>query len=118
MPRLPIKPQRNSYLEVIICELIEYLAAITPRPSASVRPHTTSVGTTFHAQGGNKTTSVPASGWNYRGDWAHGPCDHGDVVRVGDGFAAGIYLCMIDGNNNAPDTGLGWIQISSFSTWL
>ncbi len=55
---------------------------------------------------------------NYRGDWAVGVYNSGDETRMGDGFSAGFYRSMIDGNTNAPDTGIGWVQISSFTTWL
>lgn len=59
---------------------------------------------------------------NYRGTWlAAPPAPYmiGDVARLGAGTAAGMYLSTVDGNTEVPDTGIGWVQISSSSgTWL
>lgn len=41
-----------------------------------------------------------------------------DVVQLQTGTSAGLYLSTIASNTNAPDTGIGWTQISSFATWL
>jgi hypothetical protein len=69
-------------------------------------------------------TAAPAStpNWNYRGLWSATPPSPYmtfDVVQLGSGTAAGMYLSTIDGNTNSPDTGTGWTQVSSSSgTWL
>ena len=60
--------------------------------------------------------------WNYRGVWLASPPSPYmtfDVVSYGSGTAGGMYLSTIDGNTNAPDTGLGWVQcLASSGPWL
>jgi hypothetical protein len=79
---------------------------------------------------GDKASSVWAqisggsggSNWNYRGMYdpaATSPYMTYDVVQFGAGTSAGLYLSTIDGNNNAPDSGIGWVQVSTGTgTWL
>lgn len=78
---------------------------------------------------GDKTSSVwaklggsPGGNWNYRGMWSAMPSSPYmtfDVVQLGSGTAAGMYLSTIDSNPNSPDSGIGWNQVSSSSgTWL
>jgi hypothetical protein len=58
------------------------------------------------------------SSWNYRGMYdpaVVSPYMNGDVVQMGSGTSAGMYFSTIDNNNNAPDSGIGWIQISTGS---
>lgn len=72
--------------------------------------------------------TVQASGvattgnWNYRGTWSASPPSKYmtfDVVLLGSGTSAGMYLSTIDANTNSPDSGTGWVQVSSSSgTWL
>ena len=58
-------------------------------------------------------------GWNYRGAFVAGTYNTNDVVQLGTGTSAGMYLSLINGNTNAPDSGIGWVQISTSSgTWL
>lgn len=60
--------------------------------------------------------------WNYRGLYTPTPAAPYmtfDVVQMGTGTASGMYLSTIDGNSNSPDTGIGWVQVSSAcGTWL
>lgn len=60
--------------------------------------------------------------WNFRGLWSptpNVPYTTFDVVQMGSGTAAGIYMCVAQGNTSSPFTGTGWIQISSSSgVWL
>lgn len=73
--------------------------------------------TIFEISGGTTTTSNSS----FRGIWVANPLSPymtGDEVVVGAGTSAGIYVSMIDNNTNAPDSGIGWIQSQSFSTWL
>lgn len=61
------------------------------------------------------------SGFNYRGLFTVSPPSPymtEDVVLLGAGTSAGMYISSIDNNTNLPDSGIGWIQISSFATWL
>jgi hypothetical protein len=78
---------------------------------------------------GSNSTSVwaqisggAAGNWNYRGIWTGSPASPYmtyDVVQFGTGTASGIYLSTINNNTNSPDTGTGWLQVSSSSgTWL
>jgi hypothetical protein len=77
---------------------------------------------------GNATTSVWAkisggaggSGWNYRGTFNPSTTyATGDVVFFGSGTSSGLYFSTIDGNTNAPDSGIGWNQLSNGNgTWL
>jgi hypothetical protein len=75
---------------------------------------------------GTKSTSVWApisggggSGWNYRGAWAAGSYNLNDVVSLGSGTSSGMYLSLIGSNTNAPDSGIGWVQLStSAGTWM
>jgi len=65
--------------------------------------------------GGSTTTA----GFNYRG--LYNPATiymTEEVVLLGAGTSAGIYISTIDNNSNLPDSGTGWTQISSFATWL
>jgi hypothetical protein len=60
------------------------------------------------------------AGWNYRGyfDPAIGTAagyNLYDVVQYGSGVSQGMYFSTISGNNNAPDSGIGWVQISTAS---
>ena len=74
---------------------------------------------------GDKTSSVWAKvtgggGWNWLG--LYNPATtyaSNDVVQLGSGTAAGMYLSIINTNTNSPDSGIGWVQISTSSgTWL
>lgn len=60
--------------------------------------------------------------WDYRGMWEAAPVSPYmtlSVVQFGTGTSSGMYLSVIDSNTNAPDSGFGWVQISSSSgTWL
>ena len=76
---------------------------------------------------GDKTSSVwaqvsgaPAgAGFNYRGAWIATTTYHpNDVVLLGSGTSSGLYLSVIDANPNAPDSGIGWVQLCSYATWL
>ena len=62
------------------------------------------------------------TGFNVRGTWTASPTTPYmtlDVVILGTGTAAGMYYSTIDGNVNSPDSGIGWVQISSSQgTWL
>ena len=62
------------------------------------------------------------SNWNYRGLWTATPASPYmtyDVAQFGAGTAAGMDLSTIDSTPNTPDTGIGWLQVSSSSgTWL
>ena len=64
----------------------------------------------------------PGGNWNYRGFWSATPTSPYmtyDVVQLGVGTAAGIYISTTDNNTNSPDTGIGWVQTSSSAgTWL
>ena len=74
---------------------------------------------------GDKTSSgwIPLGSMvgvpNYRGTWS-GASSYAisDVVSLGSGTSAGLYLSTIASNTNAPDSGIGWLQMSSFATWL
>jgi hypothetical protein len=72
--------------------------------------------------GGGGGDGTDASGFNYRGMFNPVPTSPYmtfDVVQLGAGTAAGMYLSTIDNNPNSPDTGIGWTQISSSAgTWL
>lgn len=57
------------------------------------------------------------TGFNFRGVWSPGTYNYADCVQIGTGTSAGLYLCLLDGNQQSPDTGYGWVQISSFATW-
>jgi hypothetical protein len=76
---------------------------------------------------GDKTSSVWAKitgssggGWNWLG--LYNPAttySSNDVVQMGVGTSAGMYLSILSPNTNAPDSGIGWVQIStSAGTWL
>jgi hypothetical protein len=71
---------------------------------------------------GNPSKSTPSGNWNYRGMYdpaAANPYMTFDVVQYGSGTSAGMYLSTIDNNNNAPDSGIGWVQVSTGTgTWL
>lgn len=71
-------------------------------------------------RGASKPT--PAGNWNYRGMYdpaATTPYMTFDVVQYGTGTSAGMYLSTIDNNNNTPDSGIGWVQVSTGTgTWL
>ena len=71
-----------------------------------------------------KQVSGSGSGgnWNYRGIYnpaTTSPYVTFDVVQYNSGTSAGMYMSLLDGNLNAPDSGLGWIQIATGSgVWL
>jgi hypothetical protein len=76
---------------------------------------------------GDKTSSVwaqvsgaPAgAGFNYRGAWnATTTYNPNDAVLLGSGTSSGLFLSVIPANNNAPDSGIGWVQLCSYATWL
>lgn len=72
------------------------------------------------ATGNSPTTSN--GNFNNRGLWSgtpSAPYMTFDVVQLGAGTASGMYFSTIDNNAKSPDTGIGWLQISSSSgTWL
>lgn len=52
-----------------------------------------------------------SGGLNYRG--TYNPVltyNNNDIVTIGSGVTAGGYICTINGNTNAPDSGIGWAQ--------
>jgi hypothetical protein len=54
------------------------------------------------------------AGWNWLG--LYNPIITyaiNDVVQMGVGTSAGMYLSNLSPNNNAPDSGIGWVQIST-----
>lgn len=56
-----------------------------------------------------------------RGLWVANPAspyNAGDIVQLATGTSAGFYYSTINNNLNAPDSGIGWTQFSSFATWL
>lgn len=67
-------------------------------------------------------TTTTQTGWNYRGMYDPAAVSlylSYDVIQFGSGTSAGMYLCLIDGNTYAPDSGIGWVQISTGTgTWL
>jgi hypothetical protein len=76
---------------------------------------------------GDKSSSVwapvgaaaPGAGFNYRGAWNAAAAYHSnDVVLLGSGTSSGLYLSVIGPNSNAPDSGIGWVQLCSYATWL
>jgi hypothetical protein len=74
--------------------------------------------TAFAGLGGG--TGGGTGGWNWLG--LYNPATtyaSNDVVQLGSGTAAGMYLSIINTNTNSPDSGIGWVQISTSSgTWL
>jgi hypothetical protein len=59
------------------------------------------------------------SGWNDRGMWVTGTAyATNDVVQLGAGTSAGLYRSVMDANLNPPDTAIGWVQLSSYATWI
>ena len=69
---------------------------------------------------GGSTPQTPNS-W-LRGLWTPTPGSpymtyDGVILQTGTG--AGTYVSMIDNNTNAPDSGLGWLQVATVSgQWL
>ena len=67
---------------------------------------------------------TPAAGGNInmRGLWSATPSTPYmtyDAVILQTGTSTGVYWSTMDNNSNAPDSGLGWIQISTVSgQWL
>ena len=61
-----------------------------------------------------------SSNWNYRGAYQGGSTyNEFDVVQFGAGIGAGMYLCTANANNTNPQTGTGWVQVSSTTgVWL
>lgn len=58
-------------------------------------------------------------GWNYRGAWVNtSSYNTNDAVLLGSGTSAGLYLCITLANTNSPDSGIGWVQLGSYATWL
>lgn len=72
------------------------------------------------AGGGTSTDSTTGGNWNYRG--SYDPAETYmtfDVVLYGSGTASGMYLSLTDNPTTAPDSGIGWQQISTASgNWL
>jgi hypothetical protein len=72
------------------------------------------------SSGGGKGGGTGGGGWNWLG--LYNPVTtyaQNDVVQLGSGTAAGMYLSIISPNTNSPDSGIGWVQIStSVGTWL
>jgi hypothetical protein len=70
--------------------------------------------------GGGTGGGTGGGGWNWLG--LYNPVTtyaQNDVVQLGSGTAAGMYLSILSPNTNAPDSGIGWVQIStSAGTWL
>lgn len=65
------------------------------------------------------TLTVSALNLNYRGVWSGASTySVGDCVSLGSGTSAGFYLSTINSNTNSPDSGIGWVQFSSYATWL
>ena len=59
----------------------------------------------------NTSTSTTSGGLNNRGLWTSGTTyNFNDLVQVQTGVATGGYISTIDGNNNDPATGIGWMQ--------
>lgn len=95
--------------------------AIPLRSSSAVKVQRTTTGTFLRMRRTPPGGSSSSSGFNYRGLWTATPPTPYmilDVVLLGAGTSAGMYLSTIKNNANLPDSGIGWTQISSFATWL
>lgn len=58
-------------------------------------------------------------GWNWRGLYnASITYALNDCVQLASGTSAGLYLCTQSSNTNPPDSGIGWVTLSSYATWL
>ena len=117
MPRLPDKLNVDSPEASRINGLIECLRAIWPKSSATVKVTVRAQGAFFDAAapGVNKTTNT-VSGFNPRGLWLASPPSPYmtfDWVQYGTGTAGGSYYSTIDGNTNAPDSCIGWVQMAT-----
>ena len=56
---------------------------------------------------------------NFQGVYTPGAYNMLDRVLVQfPGPNAGLYICLADGNTNAPYTGIGWIQVSALNQWF
>jgi hypothetical protein len=114
MPRLPQKLSDTGYQATLINQIIDYLAAITPIGSATVKHKMTPFGVLTEANHQRKSTA--SSGMVYRGVWSVGTYAENDVVIIQSGAAAGTYISMTGGNTNDPATGVNWIQIAPGNT--
>lgn len=89
------------------------------RSSSRVKVQRTTTGTFLRISQRPAGSLKTSGGMNWRGTWvsttAYGI---NDLVSLGLGTSAGTYLSTISANTNPPDSGIGWIQISSFATWL
>ena len=65
-------------------------------------------------------SAAAGTGWNYRGTYDPAAAYMAfDVVVYGAGTASGLYLSMVDNPTTAPDSGIGWVQLSTASgNWL
>jgi hypothetical protein len=92
--------------------------------SPTVRVEQTTRGIRFHARPAVRGSSGPSTGGNInmRGLWSATPSTPYmtyDAVILQSGTSTGVYWSMIDNNSNAPDSGLGWIQIATVQgQWL
>ena len=72
--------------------------------------------------GGQGTQAASQSTSNDRGIWTPVPSSPYmtyDKVILQTGTATGYYISTIDNNPNAPDSGIGWVQLSnSQGVWL
>ena len=105
-------------------KIVAWMDRNTLQSSSDILVNATTHGTTLTLvkQRGNTTTVAAPSGggWNYRGTYNPvNTYNFNDVTSMGSGTAAGMYLSLVDTNTNAPDSGIGWVQIStSAGTWL
>ncbi len=114
----PKPPPEKSPFSDFISYLLRWIMSERVIAIAGYKKQETAQGVTF--------TPIPvigaagsSTGWNWRGLYAAGSYNTNDVVQFGAGTSAGIYLSTINSNANQPDSGIGWIQVSSSSgTWL
>ena len=124
MPQLPSPLLSDSHKDQDFNKLTAFVKSLRPMRGVGVQTKHSIFGVTRKTKSVRRAVSSPktSGNWNYRGMYdpeTTSPYMTYDVVQFGAGTSAGMYLSTIDNNNNAPDSGIGWIQVSTGTgTWL
>lgn len=86
--------------------------------SSTVKVEQTTRGVRWHAKIPPASSSPKQSDTSFKGIYTPGTYNTFDEVLIQAGPGQGMYICLADGNTNAPTTGINWVQVSSLNQWF
>lgn len=118
MPQLPTPVLSDAHKDQDFNKLVAFAKSLRPMRGVGVSTTHTIFGVARKAARAKRVGAKPqpSGNWNYRGMYDPAATYmQFDVVQMGNGSSAGMYLSLLDNNQYAPDSGIGWVQVSTGS---